>query len=67
MVRKGKTLGSAWNFSCKVKLTSRSLTAALPKRQVAKSAQIMKSVVSIRPGITPARKSRPMDVSVAMP
>ena len=38
-----------------------------PRRQIANSVQSMNSPVSIRPGTTPARNSRPIEVSVAMP
>ena len=36
-------------------------------RQMANTVQIMKKPVSIRPGMTPAMNSRPIEVSVAMP
>ncbi len=38
-----------------------------PLFQMMKSVHSMKSAVSMMPGSTPARNSRPIDVSVAMP
>ncbi len=66
MMRKGSTRGRAESFSPKVKRVPMSSKRKFLRLQ-SNSAHAMNMAVSIRPGMTPARNSRPMEVSVAMP
>ena len=62
----GATFGIDWNFSFHEYRKSIAWERN-PRFQMMNTVQSMNRAVSISPGTTPAMKSRPIEVSVAMP
>src|SRR6516164_8952130 len=62
----GAIFGIDWNFSFHAYRKSAACERK-PRFQMMNKVQRMNRPVSIKPGITPARNSRPIEVSVAMP
>src|SRR5210317_2019532 len=66
IARNGKTRGKISNFSAHVYDPDDNV-AASPDFQVEYSDHIINNATNSNPGITPARNSRPIEVSVAIP